>query len=68
VAAGASAAARGPRDRRSAALALQRAAGNRVAGKVLARWIKHPDEEQKGVVVPDVVAAEYARFNAPMNE
>jgi hypothetical protein len=50
------------------ALALQRQVGNRVASRVLARWIKHPDPEQKGVMVPDVVAAELARFNPPKNE
>jgi hypothetical protein len=34
---------------------------------VLARWIKHPDAEQKGVMVPDVVATEFVRFNPPKN-
>lgn len=58
--------ARGPHA--AAAIALQRAAGNRAAARVLARWIKHPDQEKKGVVVPDVVAAEYNRFNPPKNE
>lgn len=51
-----------------AAVALQRAAGNRTAGRVLRRWVKHPDQEKKGVMVPDVVAAEYSRFNPPKNE
>ena len=32
------------------------------------RWTKHPDPEQKGVMVPDVSAAEYGRFNPPTNE
>ena len=32
----------------AAALALQRLAGNRVTGRVLARWTKHPDPEKKG--------------------
>lgn len=54
--------------RRAAALALQRTAGNRAATRVLARWVKHPDPEKKGVVVPDVAAAEYNRFNPPKNE
>lgn len=54
--------------RRAAALALQRTAGNRATAGVLARWIKHPDPEKKGVVVPDVAAAEYNRFNPPKNE
>ena len=56
-----------PAARAGAALALQRAAGNRAATRVLARWTKHPDAEKKGVVVPDVVAAEYNRFNPPKN-
>ena len=59
--------ARGPRSARSTAIALQRAAGNRAAGRVLARWTKHPDPEKKGVVVPDVAAAEYSHFNPPTN-
>lgn len=50
------------------ALALQRAAGNRAARRVLSRWIKHPDPEQKGVMVPDSSAGEYTRFNPPKNE
>ncbi len=52
----------------TAALALQRAAGNRVAGRMLARWTAHPDKEQKGVMVPDSVAGEYTHFNPPKNE
>ena len=65
------AAARGPLGRvpaPAAAIALQRAIGNRAAGRVLARWTKHPDQEKKGVMVPDVVAGEYTRFNPPKNE
>jgi hypothetical protein len=50
------------------ALALQRTAGNRAAMRALARWIKHPDQEQKGVMVPDSVADEYTRLNPPKNE
>ncbi len=50
------------------ALALQRQVGNRAASRILARWIKHPDPEQRGVMVPDVVAAEVLRFNPPKNE
>ncbi|HEU5213239.1 MAG TPA: hypothetical protein VFU10_10760 [Gaiellaceae bacterium] len=49
------------------ALELQRQVGNRVASRVLARWIKHPDTEQKGVMVPDVVADEFVRLNPPTN-
>jgi hypothetical protein len=50
------------------ALALQRSAGNRAAGRVLSRWAAHPDKEQKGVMVADSSAAEYTRFNPPKNE
>jgi hypothetical protein len=66
-----SAAAPRPADRRpgvAAAIALQRAVGNRAAARVLARWTRHPDQEKKGVMVPDVVASEYDRFNPPKNE
>jgi hypothetical protein len=42
--------------------------GNRVTSRVLARWTKHPDAEQKGVMVPDVSAAEFVRFNPPQNK
>jgi len=52
----------------AAALALQRSAGNRVAGRMLARWQAHPDKEQKGVMVPDSVSGEYTHFNPPKNE
>jgi hypothetical protein len=50
------------------ALALQRAAGNRAAARVLSRWTKHPDKEKKGVMVPDSSATEYDHFNPPKNE
>jgi hypothetical protein len=50
------------------AMALQRAAGNRAAGRMLARWAAHPDKEQKGVMVADSSAAEYTHFNPPKNE
>jgi hypothetical protein len=50
------------------ALALQRSAGNKAAGRVLARWAVHPDKEQKGVMVPDSSAAEHIHFNPPKNE
>jgi hypothetical protein len=50
------------------ALALQRAAGNRATGRVLARWTAHPDKDKKGAFVPDVVAAEYLHFNPPKNK
>jgi hypothetical protein len=52
----------------AAAIALQRAVGNRAAARILARWTRHPDQEKKGVMVPDVVASEYDRFNPPKNE
>jgi hypothetical protein len=57
-----------PRSGAAAAIALQRTVGNRAAARVLARWTKHPDPEKKGVMVPDVVASEYNRFNPPKNE
>ncbi|MGZ4179353.1 MAG: hypothetical protein ACXVUL_01520 [Solirubrobacteraceae bacterium] len=50
------------------ALFLQRAAGNRATARKLARWAKHPDADKKGVLLPDVVAAEYLRFNPPKNQ
>jgi hypothetical protein len=49
------------------ALALQRLAGNRATTSRLARWAAHPDPEKKGVMVPDVVAAEFLHFNPPKN-
>jgi hypothetical protein len=52
----------------SRAAALQRAVGNRAAARVLARWVKHPDADKKGVMVPDVVAEDFARFNPPQNK
>ena len=60
--------ARTPKSPRAQALALQRAAGNRAARRVLSRWVKHPDAEQKGVMVPDSSADEFTRFNPPKNE
>jgi hypothetical protein len=60
--------ARTPAAPQARALALQRAAGNRAARRVLARWTKHPDAEQKGVMVPDSSAGEYTHFNPPKNE
>ena len=57
-----------PRTTAARAIALQRSVGNRAARRMLARWTKHPDPEQKGVMVPDVSAAEYGRFNPPTNE
>jgi hypothetical protein len=52
----------------SEALYLQRAAGNRATTRTLARWTKHPDPDKKGVLLPDVVAEEYVRFNPPKNQ
>jgi hypothetical protein len=49
------------------ALALQRTAGNRATARLLARWASHPDAGQKGVMVSDVVAAEFLRANPPQN-
>jgi hypothetical protein len=61
-------AARTPAGPQARALALQRKIGNRAAGRVLARWIKHPDPKQKGVMVSDSTAEEFTRFNPPKNE
>jgi hypothetical protein len=49
------------------ALTLQRLVGNRVAGRVLSRWVRHPDEKEKGVMLPDISAAELLRVNPPQN-
>lgn len=49
------------------ALAMQHGVGNRATAKLLARWTRHPDPEQKGVMVPDSSAAELARANPPQN-
>ena len=57
-----------PEPRAALALRLQRAAGNRAATRVLARWVKHPDAKQKGVMVPDVVNEDFTRFNPPQNK
>ena len=50
-----------------AARSLPRAIGNRATARLLARWAKHPDEEQKGMMVPDSVAEEFVHFNPPQN-
>jgi hypothetical protein len=47
---------------------LQRAIGNRRAARVLARWTKHPDEQQKGKLVTDGAAADYLRLNFPLSK
>jgi hypothetical protein len=60
--------ARGAAATAAEALYLQRAAGNRATTRSLARWAKHPDPDKKGVLLPDVVAAEYLRFNPPKNQ
>jgi len=62
------ASARGAAATPAEALYLQRAAGNRATGRTLARWAKHPDPDKKGVLLPDVVAAAYLRFNPPKNQ
>jgi hypothetical protein len=49
------------------AVALQRAAGNRATGRLLRRWMAHPDKNKKGVLLPDDAGAEYLRFNPPKN-
>ena len=62
------ASARGAGPTPAEALFLQRTAGNRAASRKLARWTKHPDPDKKGVLLPDVVADEYLRFNPPKNQ
>ncbi|HEY5141894.1 MAG TPA: hypothetical protein VII98_00160 [Solirubrobacteraceae bacterium] len=62
-----SAAAAAPRNSAAHVLRLQRLAGNRATARMLARWTRHPDADKKGVVVPDVVAEEFDRFNPPKN-
>ncbi len=49
-------------------LALQRTAGNRAAGRTLARWAAHPDKDKKGVLMSDEAADGYNRFNPPMSK
>jgi hypothetical protein len=66
AAAGAPARSTGPSP--TQAIALQRSAGNRVAARVLARWTKHPDEKQRGVMLDDTAAAELLRLNPPQNK
>lgn len=50
------------------AIALQRAAGNRAAARVLSRWAAHPDKEKKGVLMTDEMAGEYNRLNPPLSK
>jgi hypothetical protein len=52
---------------RASVTALQRAVGNRATGRLLARWVRHPDPEQKKVMVPDSVAEAFVRDNPPQN-
>lgn len=50
------------------ALALQRTAGNRATGRILARWVKHPDPDKKGVMVPDSSSEAFLALNPPQNK
>jgi hypothetical protein len=50
------------------ALALQRAAGNRAASRVLSRWAPHPDKDKKGQFMTDRMAAEWNRLNPPLSK
>jgi hypothetical protein len=50
------------------ALALQRAAGNRAAARVLSRWSAHPDQDKKGVLMADETAAAFVRLNPPLSK
>jgi hypothetical protein len=60
--------ARQERTLQTKALELQRAAGNRAASRVIARWIKHPDDKKKGVMMADEAADAYNHFNVPQNK
>jgi len=51
----------------SRALAIQRTAGNRALTRMLARWAADPDQNKKGALMPDAIAAEYNRFNPPLS-
>jgi hypothetical protein len=50
------------------ALHIQRTAGNRAAGRILSRWIKHPDDKKKGEMMADDAAEMYNHFNIPQNK
>lgn len=50
------------------ALALQRAAGNRAAARVLSRWSAHPDKDKKGQFMSDAMAASWNKFNPPLSK
>jgi len=52
----------------AAALALQRAIGNRAATSVLARWAAHPDKDKKGQFMTDGMAADWNKFNPPLSK
>jgi len=47
---------------------LQRAAGNRAAARVLARWAAHPDKDKKGQFMTDAMAASWDKFNPPLSK
>jgi hypothetical protein len=49
-------------------LALQRAAGNRAAARLLARWSAHPDKDKKGQFMTDAMAASWNKFNPPLSK
>jgi hypothetical protein len=50
------------------ALALQRAAGNRAAARVLSRWSAHPDKDKKGQFMTDEMATSWNKFNPPLSK
>ena len=52
----------------AAALALQRAAGNRAAARAIARWAAHPDKDKKGQFMTDGMAESWNRFNPPLSK
>jgi hypothetical protein len=59
---------RSPGPSPAGALALQRAAGNRAAARVLARWAAHPDKDKKGQFMTDAMAASWDKFNPPLSK
>jgi hypothetical protein len=52
----------------AAAIALQRAAGNRLAARELSRWAAHPDKDNKGQFMSDEMADAWNRFNPPLSK
>jgi hypothetical protein len=49
-------------------IALQPAAGNRAAARVLSRWAAHPDKDKKGVLMTDEMVGQWNKFNPPLSK